>query len=225
MTPLERGIRFYNSKRYEQALREFREIEGEISENVNLAYYTGLTLAKLARYEEALIPLEQVVSTSTSLLHVYQSRMILGFIYAVTGRAELAVYELNQLLKAGLESVQLYGSLGHVLYTLKRVDEAIAALEKALELNPEYANALNSLGYIYAESDAHAERAIELCRRAVKQQPRNPAYLDSLGWALYKKGSLREARKTLRKALDLAPRSAEIAAHMRDVVGGAAESS
>jgi tetratricopeptide (TPR) repeat protein len=223
MTALERGIRFYNSKRYEQALREFQEIEGEIPENVTLAYYTGLTLAKLERFEEALIPLEQVVTASTSLLHVYQSRMILAFIYAVTGRAELAVYELNQLLKAGLESVQLYGSLGHVLYALNRVDEAIAALEKALEINPEYANALNSLGFIYAERGTQLERAVDLCRRAARQQPRNPAYLDSFGWAQYRKGNLKEARETLRKALDLAPRNAEIAAHMREVLGRAPE--
>ncbi len=223
MTALERGIRFYNSKRYEQALREFQQVEGEAAEDVTLAYYTGLTLAKLGRHEEALIPLEQVVSSSTSLMHVYQSRMILGYIYSVTGRGQLAQYELNQLLKAGLESVQLYGSLGHVLYTLGRVEEAVAALEKALELNGEYANALNSLGYIHAESGRHLDRAVELCRRAVRQQPRNPAYLDSLGWALYKKGNLSEARECLRKALDLAPRNSEIAAHMREVLAHSAE--
>jgi tetratricopeptide (TPR) repeat protein len=224
VTPLERGIRFYNSKRYEQALRELRAIEGEIADNLTLAYYTGLTLAKLGRHEEALIPLEQVVSSSSSLMQVYQSRMILGYIYAVTGRAQLAEYELNQLRKAGLESVQLYGSLGHVLYVLGRTDEAIAALEKALEINPEYANAMNSLGYIYAECGRHLERAVELCRRAVRQQPRNPAYLDSLGWAYYRKGSLVDARDTLRKALEMAPRNAEIAAHLREVIARLPES-
>ncbi len=224
MTPLERGIRFYNSKRYEQALRELQALEGEMADNLTLAYYTGLTLAKLVRYEEALIPLEQVVSSSTNLMQVYQSRMILGYIYAVTGRAKLAEYELNQLLKAGLESVQLYGSLGHVLYVLGRASDAVAALEKALEINPDYANALNSLGFILAESGSGLERAVELCRKAVRQQPRNAAYLDSLGWAYYRKGSFADARDALRKALELAPRNPEIAAHMREVLGRLPES-
>jgi tetratricopeptide (TPR) repeat protein len=218
MDQLEQGIRYYNSRRYEQALREFSELEDEMADNVTLAYYTGLTLAKLSRFEEALIPLEQVVSASSSLLHVYQSRMILGYIYAITGRHQLALYELEQLRKAGLESVQLYGSLGYVLYALNRNEEAVTALEKALELNGGYANAINSLAFIYAESGDRLDRAIDLARQATRLQPRNAAYLDTLGWALYRKGVLKESREVLRKALDLAPRNPEIAAHMRAVL-------
>ena len=38
---LERGIKFYNTKRYEQALNEFHATGIEPSENNDLAYYTG----------------------------------------------------------------------------------------------------------------------------------------------------------------------------------------
>jgi tetratricopeptide (TPR) repeat protein len=215
---LERAIRYYNGRRYEQALAELNTLHESLSENLTVAYYLGLTLTKLGRYEEALMPLEQVVSSSTSLLHVYQSRMILAFIYASTRREALAEYELKQLLGSGMESVQVYGSLGSILFTLGRTDEAVAILGKALQLNPGYASALNSLGYIYAEEGRKTEEAIDLCRRAVRAQPRNPAYLDSLGWAYYRRGMFSDARATLRRALELSPGNREIAAHLKAVI-------
>lgn len=215
---LARGIRYYNSKRYEQALRELLAVDEAISENVTLAYYTGLVLTKLERYEEALIYLEQVVSTSDSLMHVYQSRMILAYVYATTKRMQLAEYELKQLIDSGMESVQLYGSLGSVLYAMGRVPDAVDSLKRALEINPEYGGALNSLGFIYAQEGLDPAQAVQLCGRAVRLQPRNAAYLDSLAWALYKAGSTSEARESVRKALDLAPGNAEIAAHMRVIM-------
>ena len=216
--PLGRGINYYNSKRYEQALRELLTVEDAIAENVTLAYYTGLALTKLERYEEALIYLEQVVSTSDSLMHIYQSRMILAFVYATTNRMQLAEYELKQLIDSGMESVQLFGSLGTILYGMGRVQDAVDALNRALEINPEYAGALNSLGFICAQEDLDPARAVDLCKRAVRLRPRSAAYLDSLAWAHYKAGSIANARETVRKALDLAPGNPEIAAHMRVIM-------
>jgi Flp pilus assembly protein TadD len=95
------------------------------------------------------------------------------------------------------------------------VKESIETLKKALEMEPKNANALNSLGFIYAEERIDPQKAVSLCRQAVEVAPRNAAYLDSLGWALYRVGGFDEARVLFRQALDLAPGNKEIAAHMR----------
>ena len=44
------------------------------------------------------------------------------------------------------------------------------------------------------------DEAISLIQRAVKQEPNNGAYLDSLGWAYYKQNKLAEAEENLQKA-------------------------
>ena len=67
-------------------------------------------------------------------------------------------------------------------------------LQKALDLDARNANALNSLGFILAEEKLDPARAVTLCRQAVDIAPRNPAYLDSLGWALFQQGGLDEAK-------------------------------
>ena len=215
---IQRGIKFYNTKRYQQALEEFRSVDDDPSENSELAYYIGLTLTQLGRFDEGLLYLEQVVNSHTSFLHIYQSRMILGYIYSVTGRYKLAEFEFRKLLDLGMESIQIYASLGYIFYGLNRVDESVQMLSKSLGLDPDYPNALNSLGYIYAEEDLDYQKALDYCKRAVQLRPANPAYLDSLGWACYKNGDLKDARTNLRKALDLASGNKDIARHLKTVM-------
>ena len=169
MKGIEEGIRLYESGRYAQAVTHLTGLDEPAGENPLLAYYLGLSYVKLEQYEEALIYLEQVVTSSEEILHVYQSRMLLGYIYAVTGRYGLARFEFEKVLDMGFESVMTYSALGFVAYCKRRIDESIAYFEKGIEMDGENANALNSLGYTLAESGREVERAVELCRRAVKK--------------------------------------------------------
>jgi tetratricopeptide (TPR) repeat protein len=44
-----------------------------------------------------------------------------------------------------------------------------------------------------------------MIRQALKADPQSPAYLDSLGWVLYKRGQLEDSAKALQQATQLAP--------------------
>jgi tetratricopeptide (TPR) repeat protein len=211
---LEAGIRLYHVHRWEQALGEFRQAEGEQPSSPELDYYLGLSLTQLGRYEEALLFLEKVVTSGFSFLHTMQSRMVLGYIYAITERHRLAQFEFEKVLES-VPSSPATAALGYVLYAQRKVPEAVQALKKALEIDPRNANAL---GFILAEERIDLPRAVHLCRQASEAVPRNAAYLDSLGWALFRSGELVEARSCLRKALDLAPGNREIAGHVREVL-------
>ena len=214
---LEAGIRLYHAHRFEQALAEFREAEKEMPPSPELDYYLGLCLTQLARYEEALLSLEKVVTSQFSFFHTMQSRMVLGYVYAITARHRLAQFEFAKVCEM-LQSSQAYAGLGYVLYAQGSTREAIEALKKALEIDPRNANAMNSLGFINCEERIDLPRGIQLCRQAVEINPRNPAYHDSLGWAYYRAANLTEAKASLRRALDLAPGNREIAVHLREVL-------
>lgn len=219
---LREGIRLYKSKRWELALAELLAAEpegGDPAENSELAYYLGLCYAKLERYDDALLYLEQVVTSGPDPVRAYQCRLALAYVYSVTDRSRLAEFELKQLIDSGYESPQIYSTLGYAAWMQKRVDPAVEFYRKALDLDEENANALNGLGFVLADSDKDIRKGLGFCKRAVDMKPQNPAYLDSLGWAHFKNGNLPEARTWLRRALDIAPREAEIVTHMRIVVG------
>jgi tetratricopeptide (TPR) repeat protein len=212
---LERAVKLYHAHRFDQALAELHALEGESGENPEIDYYVGLTLTQLGKHEEALLSLEKVVNSNFSFLHIMQARMVLGYVYSVTGRFRLAEFEFTKVNEMGLQSSQALAALGYVYYAQRKIPESIDTLKKALEIEPRNPNALNSLGFIYAEEKIDIGRAIILCKQAVDMAPRNAAYLDSLGWAYFRQGNLHEARVHFRRALDQAPGNKEIVSHMR----------
>ena len=84
-----------------------------------------------------------------------------------------------------------------------RYAEAEAALRKCLELSPENAEALNYLGYMWADRAEKLDEAKTLIERALKLEPDNAAYLDSLAWVLFKLGRPAEALAPQLRALEL----------------------
>ena len=217
---MKEALRLYKERKYEQALTEFLNAKVESSDYAEFSYYLGLCYTQLGRHDEAVLYLEQVVSSELGFAQLYQARMVLGYIYAVTKRHRLAEYEFNQLLEEGYESAKVYAALAYSCYYQGNVDLAIAHLEHALIIDPENANALNSLGYVLADQGTRLSRAISYCKRAVLKSPRNPAYLDSLAWCLFKNGRKAEARQLLERAAKLGPAIAEIQEHLK-VLGGA----
>ena len=78
--------------------------------------------------------------------------------------------------------------------------QAIEALELAHEIDPRNPGACNDLGYMLADAGLRLDEAETLIRYAVARSPRNAAFLDSLGWVLYKKGDFEAADRWLQKA-------------------------
>jgi len=216
------AVNFYRQKNWDKALSEFLSTDTsslDFDEKMELAYYLGLCHTKLEHYDEALAFLEQVVTSSHDILRVYQCRMTLAYIYVITKRIKMAEYELKRLQASGLESPLLYNTLAYAAWLQKQHKNAIEFYEKSLEIDSENATAMNSMGYILADTGIDVMRALRLCRRAVDHKPQSAAYLDSLGWAYYKSGEITEARSWLKRALEIAPNEELIKKHFKIVSG------
>ncbi|MCL1835920.1 MAG: tetratricopeptide repeat protein [Treponema sp.] len=221
---LKDGIRLFRMKKWDNALKLFLGLDSagfSREEQTELAYFRGLCCAKLERFDDAILYLEQVGAAGGDMLRAYQCRLTLAYIYVTTGRAKMAEFELKRLQHAGFESAPLYNTLAYASYIQNDTSAAIEYYEKSLDLDRENPTALNSMGYILADTGLDPLRGLRFCRRALEQKPQNPAYIDSLGWAYYKCGEMTEARSLLRRALELAPQEREIKEHFRIVTGGA----
>jgi len=105
-----------------------------------------------------------------------------------------------------------------VLYEEQGVrEDALVSMRKAIELDPNNANALNFLGYSLVEAGSSLKEAEELIKRALKIEPNNGFYLDSLGWAYFKAGRFKDALIQLEKANKIVTDDAVITEHLAEV--------
>jgi tetratricopeptide (TPR) repeat protein len=95
-----------------------------------------------------------------------------------------------------------------------RRDEALAALETLLADHPDDHVIQNALGYTLADRGQDLPRAGSLIRSALKSEPDNPAYLDSLGWLLHRSGQPLEAFDYLVRATNALPEDPVILEHL-----------
>ena len=98
-----------------------------------------------------------------------------------------------------------------------RLDDAEQELRKLMAEDPLNADAMNSLSYMLAEHNARLDDAVDLAQRALKVEPGNPAFLDTLGWALFKQGKIEEAAGPLGKAAAILIGNSVIQDHHGDV--------
>ncbi len=215
---LSQGIELYNQKKYSDALAFFLSVPYDSStDSTETAYYIGLCYAKLNRYEDAMLYLEQVVTAGTHLERVQQCRFILAVIYAVSGRKRLAAFELGKLLESGYKPASVYAALAFVAWEQSDVDKCLEYYTKSLEIDSENVTALNGLGYVLACEDKDLTKALSCCKKAAQANPKSAACLDSLGWVYYKLGLYSDAKKYLEMAEQIDGENEEIAEHIRIV--------
>src|SRR5574344_479254 len=195
---LDEGARLYRQKKYSDALAFFLALPPDNgADSMELAYFIGLCYAKMERYDDALLYLEQVVTSGTDINRTLQCRFLLAVIYALSGRKRLADFELNKLLETGYKTASVYAAIAYVSWEQQDTEKCLEYYRKSLAADSENATALNGLGYVLATQNKDLSQALGYCKKAVDYNPESAACLDSLGVVYYKLGLYKEARKYL----------------------------
>lgn len=133
------------------------------------------------------------------------------------GQLPAAIDAFQILMKRSPDDATLVYEYASLLEKTGRVPEAERALRDVLARDPQDANALNSLGYLLADHGLRLDEAVDLIQRALKIEPANPAFLDSLGWAYFRQGKFDLADAPLTRAADQMPDSSTINEHLGDL--------
>ena len=90
--------------------------------------------------------------------------------------------------------------------------------QKSLQVAPDFAETLNYLGYMWAEHGTNLVQAREMIEKAVKAEPKNAAFLDSMAWVLFKSNQPAEALPYALKSAELSEQpDATICDHLGDI--------
>ncbi len=123
----------------------------------------------------------------------------------------------ERLIAANPDDVRGLHVLSLILEDKGDVKGAEKTLRELIARDPMDANALNSLGYMLAERGDRLAEAVTLLQRALKIEPGNPSYLDSLGWAYFQQGRLDLADSPLTEAADKLKSNSVVQDHLGDL--------
>lgn len=128
-----------------------------------------------------------------------------------------AVPLVDRVLEQRPESIQALFLRGAALERAGDLDASAETFLRLLELEADHAPTLNYLGYMWVEQGQRLDDALRFIQRAVSFEPDNGAYVDSLGWALFKQKRFDEARIHLEWAARLMPDDPTIFEHLGDL--------
>lgn len=99
----------------------------------------------------------------------------------------------------------------------KNYPEMEMALKTIIKKNPNDKNALNALGYSYADRNIKLPEAYSLISKAYQLSPSDAYILDSLAWVNFRMGKSQLAASQLKKAFEMKP-EAEMGAHLGEIL-------
>ncbi|MDC9720451.1 MAG: tetratricopeptide repeat protein [Gammaproteobacteria bacterium] len=236
------GLLAYETQKYTLAQAHFEQAIKTHPQSHSAYYYLGLGALEQEFIEQAISYFHKVTTgaerinaitmlanleqpTGTETAHYFlqwrqQHPDLSADIYQVQaqyslglGDIESATNAFETALKKHPNHVALLYSYALLAQSLLQYDTTEHLLARIIEIDPNHINALNALGYSYAEQGINLNHAESLIRRALQHEPENAAIIDSLGWVTYRQGHLRKALALLSKAYDILP-DTEIAAHL-----------
>ncbi len=104
-------------------------------------------------------------------------------------------------------------------YWLGEYEKSDSLFELMLREGIADAVAMNNYAYYLSLRSHNLDKALSLIKKAVKEDPDNPSFLDTYGWVLYKMGKIKEAKKWIEKSLaNGGDQSAEVLEHYGDIL-------
>lgn len=210
------------NQKYDDAIKAIEAALKLSNQNPLLSYQLGWVYVQASRFDEATQALERaaVVSEGNPDLG-FRIRLLQGDVLVRTKDFQAGIEAYKKILddidqsdenlkQCRMRLSNAYVQAGDMANGEKYLEEVYAEYPDDIGVN-------NDLGYLYADQGKKLEQAERMIRIAVKAEPENAAYLDSLGWVLYQMGRYEEAVEVLTKAnADPDYRDSTIIEHLGD---------
>jgi len=148
------GLLFYNSNRFVEAEKEYKEAI-RINPNLGDAHYNlGLLLHNLNRYSEAEKEYREAIRINPNYGSAHGN---IGALLSMLERYDEAEKEFREAIKINPNIVGVHYELGLLLFNLNRFEEAEEEFREVIRINPNSANAHYNLGVLLYNSKRFKE--------------------------------------------------------------------
>ena len=115
--------------------------------------------------------------------------------------------------------IQIFANLGDAYYQVGDLQKSWLSYDQSLRMKPSNDYVLNNYAYFLSVEGEQLDKALEMSKKTVDNNPKNATYLDTYGWILYRMGKYEDAVKYLADAKKYSENpSGEILEHLGDAL-------
>lgn len=208
------GLTYIEMAQYEKGREHLLKIKPESELYIESIIRISFSYKKEGKMDEAIDYVMSKIKEGIKAPELYR------FTVAILQEAKKydeAIAVANDGISNFHDSIELYYQLAFVYDEMDNIDKAVEQMEKILKKNPDHPDALNYIGYTWADRGENLEESEEMIKKALKARPEDGFILDSFAWVHYQKGLYKQALKELQRALKLAGDDPVILEHLGDV--------
>ncbi|MCF7957162.1 MAG: tetratricopeptide repeat protein [Phycisphaerae bacterium] len=140
-------------------------------------------------------------------------------VLTLAGQTGQALEQQKAIVESDPNDIMARLQYSVLLDRIGKIDESINELEAILREYPDNPAIKNNLAYSLTENHKNTDRAYQLLRESLLNDPKSTPTLDSLGWFYYKKGDFLPALVYIyQSAASMAMPDAEILNHLGDIL-------
>jgi tetratricopeptide (TPR) repeat protein len=197
-----------------KALQETDTALKKYPKNRELLMQRAALLGEEGRRDEAVAELEKMLKGNADDRDIYLSIAQVYSQAKLYPKAEEVIQKALALSSSPDDQEYARYLLGSVYERQKKYDLAEEQFRKVLAVDPLNDAAANYLGYMLADRGVRLDESVKYIKDALKIEPNNGAYLDSLGWVYHKMNRNDMAQDPLEKAVKLIPDDPTIREHL-----------
>ena len=185
---------------YEKALDEFEEAIRLDPEEAMALYNAGLVNMLTDNSDKAL---EYFLDADSKESDIFDVAFQTGRLYLKMGQLEQGKKRLEKAVRLDPESGLALRYLGECCAAMNLTDEAVSAYKKVIRQNPNDAESLSALGYLFDLQGENPEITTIFCQQSIDIAPENGLFRYRLGNLYLKRNQLENALEQFQKADDL----------------------
>lgn len=208
------GGLLFDKQKYKEAAEELSGVVKDFPENFPINLILGLSLSQINKSKQALPYLKKAVELNPNDLN---ANLAYAFALNQQKKEDDALVYLKKVITIDSTNVQALGMMGLIYDSKKMYPECDKMYEKALAIDSANALIQNNYAYSLSERGIQLERALKLVKSALKKEPKNSSYLDTMGWIYYQLGNYKKAEKFVAEAIKIDDKNSTQFDHLGDI--------
>jgi len=210
------AIVYYEKKDMDLALKNFKAVKSDTRFYQNSLIHMAIIYYNNEDFDTGIDVLNKAMSEVDDSAKLELIPYLSSF-YKEKKMTDEAIDLIRKGLKIDPENTALLFELGVIYDRIDETDLAIEQMQAILSLDTEHADALNYLGYTYADKGINLDEAETMIKKALEYKPDNGYIIDSLGWVYFRQGLFEEALVQLKRAVALIPDDPIVLEHLGDI--------